>query len=234
MQTDFTGKNSDPNAIVMPDFEELQFKAIGEGLGFHQQQEKPRWQQPASAKVTTTSPLSRSTPEALKPTSAPGLSREQLGAIYQPQGQVATKLEEQIPSKVKAEKLATFPERMSAQLTDLVIVTGAVFVMLMAMLFAAAVPFEQAQALLLSYDIAPIVAILWLFAYVAYFTILETRQTPGKLLMRLKVVDAAGEGLTLSRSLERTAFRTLSWLALGFPLLMDFHGRLSRTKVVRA
>ncbi|PIP91546.1 MAG: hypothetical protein COW79_01830 [Bdellovibrionales bacterium CG22_combo_CG10-13_8_21_14_all_38_13] len=105
--------------------------------------------------------------------------------------------------------------------------------MVTSMLAIAGVPLKQAMGLLTSFDIAPVVAILWSFAYISYFTILETKQTPGKSIMRIAVVDMNDRQLSLAKSLERTVFRSLSWLALGFPLLMNFHGRLSGSKVIK-
>src|SRR5690606_40170936 len=85
MQTDFGGNNQTQRPIVIPELDELQFKAIGEGLGFHQQEEKPRWKNPATRQsiqaASTHQPsqtIQRSTPSANV-----GMSREQLGAIYQ-------------------------------------------------------------------------------------------------------------------------------------------------------
>lgn len=235
MQTDFGGNNQSQRPIVIPELDELQFKAIGEGLGFHQQEEKPRWKNPATRQSATNSIATKPTSSARTNTTNVGLSREQLGAIYQTaQSAPAPKVNSSATKTKVAIKTAGLPERFTAQLADTVIVTAAVALMLTAMLWLAGVPLAQVKTLVTSLDVAPVIAILWLFAYIAYFTILETRQTPGKILMRLKVTDMQGEGLSLSRSLERTVFRTLSWLALGFPLLMNFHGRLSRTQVIRA
>lgn len=245
MQTDLNSKNSQSTKpIVMHDFDELQFKAIGEGLGFHQNQnEKSSWQHKPAREPTAQKPLNKIERSAFnepRMEAASSISREQLGAIYNPKETAFPfQANENIAPKAhatmttKSQKIATMPERLSAQLADVMIVSCGVAAMFVLMLLAAQVPLNQASALLRSWDVAPVVAVLWLFAYVAYFTILETHQTPGKKMMRLQVVEASGEALTLGRSLERTAFRMLSWLALGFPLLMDFHGRLSRTKVVR-
>lgn len=230
MQTDFGGTDQSQRPISIPELEELQFKAIGEGLGFHQEQERPRWNNPASRNSTTPASTSK-----LATTKAPAnsFSREQLGAIYQtPVANTATATKVKTKTKINL-KSASLPERFTAQFVDTVVVSAVVSLMLVAMLTLAQVPIAQAKRLVLSADVAPVVAILWLFIYIAYFTILETRQTPGKILMCLRVADMNGERLTLSRSLERTVFRTLSWLALGFPLLMNFHGRLSRTQVIR-
>lgn len=230
MQTQFGEKNQANGPIVIPELEELEFKAIGEGLGFHQQEERPRWKNNAVKSSTQTT-----TPTKSNLNYGASLSRDQLGAIYQTPSMQQTKASTAAPTKNKnIVKMAGLSERITAQLADTLIVTFVVMAMLFVMLRLAQVPMSDASKLLLTMDVAPVMGILWLFIYISYFTILETRQTPGKALMRLKVIEMNGKPLTLSRSLERTVFRTLSWLALGFPLLMNFHGRLSRTQVIRA
>lgn len=230
MQIEPSSPSTKNQSIIIPDLEEFEFKAIGEGLGFHQKEEKPRWSKPAA----TTSPRINSSSSA--PTMSSTISREQLGFLYNPEKQTASvKFNEQtkktkIASKVK---LAGLPERFTAQLIDTLIITLTVSFMVTSMLAIAGVPLQQAMGLLTSIDIAPVVAILWSFAYISYFTILETKQTPGKSIMRIAVVDMNDRQLSLAKSLERTVFRSLSWLALGFPLLMNFHGRLSGSKVIK-
>lgn len=219
--------------IIMPDLEEFEFKAIGEGLGFHQKEEKPKWNKPATNFKTSNQQVNtRSSTRQLNDSS---ISREQLGFLYQSQDNNAGIQKEKVvvKNKLVKEKLAGMPERFTAQLIDTALITSAVAVMIISMLALAGVPLNESASILMSFDIAPVVIILWSFSYIAYFTILETRQTPGKSIMRLKVVSMSGQQLGLSKSLERTVFRSLSWLALGFPLLMNFHGRLSGSKVIK-
>lgn len=236
MQIESNSSSTKNRSIIIPDLEEFEFKAIGEGLGFHQKEEKPRWSKPATmARSTSTMPnrsaigISKNSPSV----SSHGISKEQLGFLYNQDDQafaIKPKLKENKAVKVK---LAGLPERFTAQLIDTMIITLSVLFMLTSMLALAAVPLNQAINLLTTLDIAPVVFVLWSFAYLSYFTILETKQTPGKSIMRIAVVDMRGAQLSLAKSLERTFFRSLSWLALGFPLLMNFHGRLSGSQVIK-
>ncbi|MBH47598.1 MAG: hypothetical protein CME71_05460 [Halobacteriovorax sp.] len=223
MQTQLGDQNKNSRPITMPEVDEFEFKAIGEGLGFHQPTERPRWK---SATVTTKNqPQEKANPHAI--------TREQLGVMYQ---EATTHIKPKAQAKASVSqtyKNATLPERFTAQVVDTLIITASVATILLAMMSLAQVPLNDSIRLLTSFDVAPVALILWLFSYVSYFTILETKQTPGKNLMRIKVADMNGQRLSLSRSLERTIFRTLSWLALGFPLLMNFHGRLSRSQVLK-
>ena len=238
MQTEIGGNNHHSQGpIIVPEFEDFEFKALDEGLGFHQKEEKPRWKSQAKTMVASSSSIHPTMDKLKRNEVQSSISRDQLGMIYSNDQQMKTTKNVSIASVSKAKpqlKDATLTERLSAQLADTFIITGSVAVMIYVMLKLAQVPNKEMLSLLKSVDVIPVVAVLWLVSYIAYFAILETRQTPGKIMMRLRVVELDGSGLSLSRSLERTAFRTLSWLALGFPLLMNFHGRLSRTKVIRS
>jgi len=234
MQIEPSSPSTKNQSIMIPDLEEFEFKAIGEGLGFHQKEEKPRWSKPATTSSSRMNSIASTSKVNLTPSNS--ISREQLGFLYNPESQTASLKANEQSKKSKAAsriKLAGLPERFTAQMIDTIIITLTVSFMVTSMLAIAGVPLKQAMGLLTSFDIAPVVAILWSFAYISYFTILETKQTPGKSIMRIAVVDMNDRQLSLAKSLERTVFRSLSWLALGFPLLMNFHGRLSGSKVIK-
>ena len=234
MQIEPSSLSTNNQSIIIPDLEEFEFKAIGEGLGFHQIEEKPRWSKPVTKSTARMNPSASKV--AINSTSSSAISREQLGFLYNPKNQTTSLKTNEQNKKVKTSskvKLAGLPERFTAQLIDTIIITLTVSFMVTSMLVIAGVPLTQALGLLTSFDIAPVVAILWCLAYISYFTILETKQTPGKSIMRIAVVDMNDRQLGLAKSLERTVFRSLSWLALGFPLLMNFHGRLSGSKVIK-
>tara|TARA_R110000868_G_scaffold97619_3_gene268591 strand:+ start:8861 stop:9538 length:678 start_codon:yes stop_codon:yes gene_type:complete len=224
MQTQLGDQNQNSRPIIMPEVDDFEFKAIGEGLGFHQPTERPRWKSAAATAPKQTKSENSNTSS---------ITREQLGVMYQGAQSVAKATPQPREKIAQTYKTAGLPERFTAQMVDTFIITITVAAMLLAMMATAQVPMKDSIQLLTSLDVAPVALILWLFSYVSYFTILETKQTPGKNLMRIRVADMNGERLSLSKSLERTVFRTLSWLALGFPLLMNFHGRLSRSQVLK-
>jgi len=84
---------------------------------------------------------------------------------------------------------------------------------------------------------------LWLFLFILYFTFFYHYggQTPGKMMMGLRVVTANLEELSLFQAL----FRTLSYFLSGFPLGIGFlmalldqdkralHDFIAGTRVVR-
>src|SRR5690606_2890590 len=141
MQTELGGRNHHSQSpIVVPDLEEFEFKALDEGLGFHQKQERPRWKSSATARPTTHT-AATATNRIQQQNS---ISREQLGMIYaQDLNAKAPSSAQPAKSATKAKvtvKAASLVERFSAQLADTVLLTGAVALMLFAMLKLAQVP----------------------------------------------------------------------------------------------
>ncbi|MBT3234989.1 MAG: RDD family protein [Bdellovibrionales bacterium] len=69
--------------------------------------------------------------------------------------------------------------------------------------------------------------------YLFYFTFLDTRRTLGKLLMRCYLLSHGNSRISLGQSFIRSLVSLISIFLLGLPLLMDFQGKLSTTKLVR-
>ncbi|MCK5072148.1 MAG: RDD family protein [Bacteriovoracaceae bacterium] len=67
--------------------------------------------------------------------------------------------------------------------------------------------------------------------YVIYFTLLDFFNTPGKYVMNLQLVRTDSKTITLVHTFVRSLSSIVSFLALGAPLFMDFHGKLSDTKI---
>ncbi len=70
------------------------------------------------------------------------------------------------------------------------------------------------------------------FLFLFYFTILELASTPGKRIFDLKLDTTVGKKLTIDQTLIRSVVTLLSFLTAGMPLLFDFQGKLSDTRVI--
>jgi uncharacterized RDD family membrane protein YckC len=70
------------------------------------------------------------------------------------------------------------------------------------------------------------------FLFLFYFTILELASTPGKKIFDLKLQPTLGKKLSIDQTLVRSIVTLLSFLTAGMPLLFDFQGKLSDTKVI--
>ncbi len=69
--------------------------------------------------------------------------------------------------------------------------------------------------------------------YLAYFSLLDTRCTLGKWLMGIRVHSYRGRRISLGQSFIRSMVVLISIFLLGLPLMMDFQGKLSTTRLVR-
>jgi hypothetical protein len=70
------------------------------------------------------------------------------------------------------------------------------------------------------------------FLFLFYFTVLELASTPGKMIFSLKLETTVGKKLSIDQTLIRSVVTLLSFVTVGMPLLFDFQGKLSDTKIV--
>lgn len=70
------------------------------------------------------------------------------------------------------------------------------------------------------------------FLFLFYFTVLELASTPGKKIFDLKLQTTVGKKLSIDQTLIRSVVTLLSFITVGMPLLFDFQGKLSDTKVI--
>ncbi|MBF0206976.1 MAG: RDD family protein [Oligoflexia bacterium] len=77
--------------------------------------------------------------------------------------------------------------------------------------------------------------LLFIINYFVYYTLFErtSQGTIGKAALRIRTVDVVNESIPAITSLcIRAAVGLLSLVALAIPLYLDFHGKLSGTKVI--
>lgn len=119
-----------------------------------------------------------------------------------------------------------------AWVTDMLIVVLTVTALLMSFLFVAQIPYSQAMRV--GNDIYIISTVLFCISYLAYFSILELGQTPGKLIFSIKVSRTSdADALTIWNTSTRSLVSLSSFVLLGLPLLIDFQGKLSDTKLIK-
>ena len=69
--------------------------------------------------------------------------------------------------------------------------------------------------------------------YIMYFTILDLSASPGKTIMGLRLIRTDKAELSVKYTFTRALVSLLSGVALFLPMLLDFQGRLSETRVVK-
>jgi uncharacterized RDD family membrane protein YckC len=239
-----------------------QFKPITKGLGFNQDQSPLRPSMAASKRVGVrsqvkegrlqldNSPLDGNSKSSEKKT----LLDQRLGlrAFYQSEqtGQsdievTPPKLEEKhLVASVKpdsSEKLAIKRERQKANVVQqlmawwidivavlvLTTITLKIFTVLAGVSATFIVSLLSWQELLLH-----LVTFISIF-YLAYFTMLDTRCSLGKWIVGIRVRSDKGYRISIGQSFTRSLVSLISLFLLALPLLMDFQGKLSATKLVR-
>ncbi len=216
-----------PKAINHPamdfDIDSLDFKPVTKGLGFHQEN-----------KIES---KSKSIP---RPQSRERLERKQriekmrdIPTIDLPspnQDQVRVKTEERIQTKKSAPK--EIPARLGLQGTsfvfDLFIILGSQLLINAAFLKLSGLS-NIVQFLEFTWIEQ---AIFFSFIFLFYFTIFDLVASPGKRIFSLRLKSTTSSKVTIDQTLIRSVVTLLSFITIFMPLVFDFQGKLSDTKVV--
>ena len=255
--------NSTSSKITPPikiDLDEFQisedtFKPMTRGLGFHQDTKRPSFKptpkatQPfGSAKTPVNQPLSSITtnigitPNSSTPNSAQIPSG--LEAFYgaKPTDTVAQNLFEKPLAAAKEEtkkekqiSLKTAPQttQFFAWVIDVLVIASFVALTGALLVFASGIEFNMYSRLISPQDLGIFASAIFAIYYLLYFTILELSATPGKTIFGIRLVTASGSEVTVKHTFIRSLISLLSGIALFLPMLLDFQGRLSDTKVVK-
>ncbi|OFZ27371.1 MAG: hypothetical protein A2381_12395 [Bdellovibrionales bacterium RIFOXYB1_FULL_37_110] len=129
-------------------------------------------------------------------------------------------------------QLAPVRIQISAWLIDVLVIFA---FMSVTMIFSAVVPGMKLNDFLnlISFkDMIIFSIIMFVCYYVLYFSIMDFFITPGKYLLNIRLVRTNGANLTLKDTFIRSLVSAASFLALCVPLYIDFHGKISDTKVI--
>jgi len=141
---------------------------------------------------------------------------------------------EEVAKEKLEEVIQLAPVRMqiSAWLIDVLVIFA---LMSVTMIFSAAVPGMKLNDFLnlISFkDMLIFSVIMFVCYYVLYFSIMDYFITPGKYLLNIRLVRTNGANLSLKDTFIRSLVSAASFSALCVPLYIDFHGKISDTKVI--
>lgn len=250
-------KKTPPIQIDLDEFQinEDTFKPMTRGLGFHHDTKRPSFK-PAPKEVkafgTAKSPVNQtltSLPNisiGATPKSTPTVGQMPSGleAFYgaKPADPVAQNLFEkplhQEKTEVKKEKTintkaASQTSQLFAWVVDILVIASFVALTGALLVFASGIEFNMYSRLISSKDLGIFAAAIFSIYYLLYFTILELSATPGKTIFGIRLVKADGSEVSVKHTFTRALISLLSGVALFLPMLLDFQGRLSDTKVVK-
>jgi uncharacterized RDD family membrane protein YckC len=222
-------KNQNTNPAMLDDIE-LDFKPITSGLGFHQQK-IPEVKSVAIDRTVTISPTLQSLPPAKKENT---VYQSDLSLFY---GQAPLDV---IPStEIKNEKekyyrLASRPARFFAYLTDLLLISSVLGIVLTIM--ARTISMNLMDVWIQHpNEITPLVITLFCGFYIMYFSIFEkaNQSTLGKNLFGIRVIGLNDKPLSLLVLILRSSVGLLNFLSLGLFSYFDLQNKVTSSKVIR-
>ncbi len=250
----FSSKAAKPIQVDLDEFQisEETFKPMTKGLGFHQDTKRPSFK-PAPKEVKSfgspKTPM-KSALNTLPASSAPMKTSAQpanhlpsgleafYGATPAPKNEAANlfdqpKKEEVKTEKVTSKKTAAQSAQFLAWTIDILVISSFVVLTGVLLVWASGIEFNMYSRLISTQDLAAFAAAIFSIYYLLYFTILDLSATPGKTIFGIRLVKANGGEVSVKHTFTRALISLFSGIALFLPMLLDFQGRLSDTKVVK-
>jgi len=248
-----TPKSSIPVQVNLDEFNisEDSFKPMTKGLGFHHDQKRSSFKPaPKEVKPFGTARRELKAAAVLSPLSNQNtaMAAQQmpsgLEAFYGAKGNPGNQnqqnnLENKIElSEVKTETKANYKTAGSslqffAWAIDLLVIASFVAVTGALLVFASGIEFEMFARLISNQDLVAFTAAIFSIYYLLYFTILDLSASPGKTIMGIRLLKTNNRNVSVKDTFTRALISLLSSVALFLPMLLDFQGRLSDTKLVK-
>lgn len=212
------------------DLENYEFKALNEGLGFHNDEQGIEKVQIAQTLIEEKKPSPVVKREPQRPVERKSMVMEEM-ALPSSITQMATKSVE-APKHVKKIKLATEADRFSAFFIDTAIVLLMTLTFYTLSLSITGLSLDQIfteSSLMWS---APFLATMFCFFFLMYFSLLDSFGTFGKRQLNIVLKKTNDREISSSDCLVRALITLLSIPLCFFPIALDFQGKLSDTQVV--
>lgn len=242
-QVETTSSNSSRPQINLSfdDFElnAESFKPVTKGLGFHQEQKKVNFKATTPVnyeKTNSQAPLNnllKTNDLRIKNQAPSGLE-----AFYgtKPAPMEETSLLDNSATPVKqntAFKDADQSIQLAAWLIDLVVILSSVVLTCALLVVASGIDFQTMVKLVSESDLILFGSSIFAIYYMLYFTILELSTTPGKTILGIRLINTDQSALSAKHTFLRTLVSLLSLFVFCLPMILDFQGRLSDTKIVK-
>jgi uncharacterized RDD family membrane protein YckC len=233
------------------------FKPMTKGLGFHQEQKRASFKpkpvevkpfgtartQPKASVVLSSldtqnaSTVSKHLPSGLEAFyGAKGNSGKQNRTDNHENSQNSQNSNEPRIEKTEIKnvfKTAPLSLQFTAWIIDLLVVSSFVAITGALLVFASGIQFQMFSRLISNFDLIVFTAAIFSIYYLLYFTILDLTASPGKTIMGIRLVKINNINVSVKHTFTRALISLFSSVALFLPMLLDFQGRLSDTKVVK-
>lgn len=244
-------QNAAPLQVNLDEFNisEDSFKPMTKGLGFHQEQKRTSFKPaPKEVKPFGTARTNTKTASLLSPLSGQAGTAVQnqmpsgLEAFYGTKGSTGSQTnilekkiergEEKVETKITY-KTASAVTQFFAWAVDVLVVASFVAVTGALLVFASGIQFQMFARLISNQDLIAFTTAIFSIYYLLYFTILDLSASPGKTIMGIRLLKTDNSNVSVKNTFIRALVSLLSSVALFLPMLLDFQGRLSDTKVVK-
>jgi hypothetical protein len=243
MQQEQSQITKTPINISFDDFEisAESFKPVTKGLGFHHEQKKTTFK-PTSRSLPentrATLPLSKISNETalkVKAQAPSGLeafySTSQAGMAIQPD--TTPVIDNELISTNEITGSVSSTVQVLSWSVDLILVLSLVALTGISLVMASGIEYRVILKLISKIDIAVFSGSVFAIYYILYFTILDLSSTPGKLLFGIRLVGTDKNNFSIKNTFIRSLISLLSIFIFCLPMLLDFQGRLSDTKLVK-
>lgn len=223
-------KNQKPNPALLDDID-FDFKPITSGLGFHHQK-ATEIKANITERTVAVSPMP-------SPMTAPKkadntIYQSDLSLFYGQAPQQTIPVAELKVEETKYYRMATKTQRVFAYLTDLLLITSILGIVLTVMARTISMDLMDVWSAYPS-EITPLVMTLFCGFYVIYFSIFEkaSQSTLGKNLFGIRVTGYDDKSLSLVTLVLRTTVSLLNFVSLGLFSYFDLQSKVTNSKVIR-
>jgi hypothetical protein len=207
--------------------EDVNFRPLTKGLGFHQK-EVQKVLRPRKAQTKE---------ESYKDQDFSSKQKSQLSSFYQNPPitkefpKVLVQEEKNLGEESEQEKYYLY--QSLSFMVDLIIILGLLSMTFLCFFYFSPLDIQQALEVMSSSLFFFSFFVLFSIYYITYFSFLDILGTPGKLCFGLRLAEVNREALTLKHTFLRSIITLSSFLVAFLPLIVDFHGKLSDSKVVK-
>ena len=222
-------------------FDDIDFKPLTDGLGFHGSQKADEAFKNARQQV-----INRATPaRQMQPSEHPFTTHQKGMTAKAPASEYVqndlalfygTEKVEQELEHVEEKRMETASHgiRLVAFVVDFLIVAAMTWITFASISYLTGIDF--AASLIEGHvDMMIVVGVMYLGYFILYFTILEKFQggSIGKETLGLKVKTQSGKAPSLLRCFSRTIITLLGFMSLGLTSLVDLPGKITKTRVIK-
>lgn len=223
------------------------FKPMTKGLGFHHDTKRPSFK-PAPKEVKAFGSNKASVASSLNTLPSASIKNiiTTVNVNHMPSGLEAfygTKpaeaqliFEERVDvkaEKILSQKAAPQLAQFFAWVVDVLVIVSFVALTEVLLVLASGIEFRMYSRLISSNDLAIFTAAIFSIYYLLYFTILDLGSSPGKTVLGIRLTKTNGKEVSVKHTFLRALISLVSGVALFLPMLLDFQGRLSDTKLVK-